>query len=307
LAIAREVLGEIVENPVVKQNSLKCNLVGSEARLLGSILRVQMGEKVSALNDGLSVKGPLELALDAWKLAVLCFKWWEQDVRLSSSQDPILLWFGPKLATLQLRCVEQLSYLFRQISSPRELKCYLKEGLKLAQCQCLPLQTASLLSSLAGAHLMCDDEAAASVQLDGVAFILGCVLGDKSVKTRNTESDNSEVLKLPGQDDRSMSPALSKQHQAPPPFLDHPAQCSCHPCTLPLLHRVLLDTTFSQAWCLALAGQEDISTLSSMVGAMFNTLQHKAKTTSEKNQVSEARVKRDLSKVYIPVYCKKRK
>ena len=99
LAIAREVLGEIVENPVVKQNSLKCNLVGSEARLLGSILRVQMGEKVFALNDGLSALGPLELALDAWKLSVLCYKWWEQDVRLSSSQDPILLWFGPKLAT----------------------------------------------------------------------------------------------------------------------------------------------------------------------------------------------------------------
>ena len=95
------------------------------------------------------------------------------------------------------------------------------------------------------------------------------------------------------------SESTDNQHQAPPPFLEHPAQCSCHPCTLPLLHRLLLETTFSQAWCLALAGQEDISTLSSMVGAMFNTLQQKSKTTSEKYQVLEGRVKQDLSEVYI--------
>jgi hypothetical protein len=41
--LAREVFGEVVESAVVKQNSLKRNLVGSEARLLGSILKVQVG------------------------------------------------------------------------------------------------------------------------------------------------------------------------------------------------------------------------------------------------------------------------
>ena len=51
---------------------------------------------------------------------------------MPSSQDPFLLWMGPMLCVLQLRCVEQLSSLFRQISAPRELKCYLKEGLTVA-------------------------------------------------------------------------------------------------------------------------------------------------------------------------------
>ena len=41
--LAREVFGEVVESAVVKQNSLKRNLVGIEARLLGSILKVQVG------------------------------------------------------------------------------------------------------------------------------------------------------------------------------------------------------------------------------------------------------------------------
>ena len=299
--IARELLGEMIENAVVKQNSLKCNLVGADSRLLGSLLRLQVGEWVSATSndEGLSKLGPLELALEAWKLAVLCYKWWEQDVRLPSSQDPILLWLGPRLATLQLQCVEQLSTLFRMISSPRELKCYLKEGLKVAQLQCLPLQTANLLCSLAGAHLLCDDEVAATVQVDGVMFVLGCVLGDKGVKTRNMESDNSEVVKLPGQVDRSMSPALSKQHHTPPPFLEHPPSCSCLPCTLPLLHRVLIGTIFSQAWCLAVAGQEDISTLSSMMVSMFTTLKQKSKAVAEKCQAPEAIITQNLSKAFL--------
>jgi len=299
--IAREVLGEMIVNPVVKQNSLKCNLVGAESRLSGSLLRLQMGEWVSAagLGEGLSQLGPLELALDAWKLAVLCYKWWEQDVRLPSSQDPILLWLGPRLATLQLQCVEQLSTLFRMISSPRELKCYLKEGLKVAQLQCLPLQTANLLCSLAGAHLLCDDEAAATVQVDGVLFVLHCVLGDKSVKTKNMESDDSEVVKLPGQDDRSMSPALVKHYHTPPPFLEHPPSCTCLPCTLPLLHRVLLGTMFSQAWGLAVAGQEDISTLSTMMVTMFTTFKQKSKALADRCQTSESIIVQNLSKAFL--------
>jgi hypothetical protein len=42
--LAREVLGEVMQSTVVKQNSLKCNLVGSEARLLCSIHEVHVGE-----------------------------------------------------------------------------------------------------------------------------------------------------------------------------------------------------------------------------------------------------------------------
>jgi hypothetical protein len=68
-------------------------------------------------------------------------------VRTPSSQDPFLLWMRPRLCVLQLRCVEQLSSLFRKISAPRELNCYLKEGLKVAQWQCLPLRAANLLST----------------------------------------------------------------------------------------------------------------------------------------------------------------
>ena len=46
--LAREVLGEMVGSAVVMQNSLKYNLAGSEARLLGSMLEVQVGEWVDA-------------------------------------------------------------------------------------------------------------------------------------------------------------------------------------------------------------------------------------------------------------------
>ena len=79
--------------------------------------------------------------MEAWKVAVLCYMW-----RTPSSQDP---WMGPRLCILQLRCVQQLSSLFRQISATRELKCYLKEGLKVAQWQCLPFQAANQLVHLA--------------------------------------------------------------------------------------------------------------------------------------------------------------
>ena len=45
--------------------------MGSEARLLGSILEVQVGEWVEASREGLDQLGPLEVALEAWKLSVL--------------------------------------------------------------------------------------------------------------------------------------------------------------------------------------------------------------------------------------------
>jgi hypothetical protein len=81
-----------VDSAVVKQNNLKCNLVGSEARLLGSILEVQVGEWAEASRKGPDHQlGPLEVESDAWKLSVMCYKWWEQDVRTPSSQDPFLL------------------------------------------------------------------------------------------------------------------------------------------------------------------------------------------------------------------------
>ena len=49
--LAREVLGEVVDSAVVKQTSLKCNL-GSEARLLGSMLEVQVWEWVEDFQTG---------------------------------------------------------------------------------------------------------------------------------------------------------------------------------------------------------------------------------------------------------------
>jgi hypothetical protein len=46
----------------------------------------------------------------------------------------------------------------------RELRAYVKEGVRLAQSFCLPLRTCGQLVSLATAQLLCDDEEQAQVR-----------------------------------------------------------------------------------------------------------------------------------------------
>merc|ERR1719167_326734 len=161
------------------------------------------------------------------------------------------------LCLLQLKCVEQLSSLFSQISSPRELKCYVKEGLKNSQSNCLPLMTINLLTRLAEANLMCDDDIAANIQLEGVRFIFGSLLRDAEKIKDTSDEDGSEIVKFPGQDDRSMSPAfVTHCHQAPA-FLSHNSSCNCVPCNLPMLHRTILRYTFVQGWTLVVSGNSE--------------------------------------------------
>ena len=63
----------------------------------------------------LSQAAPIDLALDAWKLAATASKWAETDLRTPASQELSLLWIFPRLSDLQLRCVDQISLLFRAI------------------------------------------------------------------------------------------------------------------------------------------------------------------------------------------------
>ena len=52
---------------------------------------------------------------------------------------------------------------FLILSIHRELRAYVKEGLRMVQSSCLPLRTCSLLVSLAKAQLLCDDDEQAQV------------------------------------------------------------------------------------------------------------------------------------------------
>ena len=85
--------------------------------------------------------------------------------------------------------------MFRLTAAPRELKCYLKTGLKFAQSHCLPLRVGELLVELAQLCLLCDDEEGAEVHLAGTEFILSSVLTDKTltkaeINTMTTITDN---------------------------------------------------------------------------------------------------------------------
>ena len=106
--------------------------------------------------------------------------WWEDDIREPAKQDPHLVWLGPCLAQLHLASLLNLSSMFRLCSAPRELKCYLKTGLKFAQERCLPLRVAALLLEMAKFSLLCDDEVGAEVHLAGTEFILSTVLRDRT-------------------------------------------------------------------------------------------------------------------------------
>ena len=125
--------------------------------------------------------------------------------------------------------------MFRLAAAPRELKLYLKTGLKFAQEHCLALRSARLLVEMAQFSLLCDDEQAAEVHLEGTQFILASVLeADKTavkvclsnilyiycltffIFLQVKSTDNSRVVTLPGQEDLSMSPNLIRHNNNPP-------------------------------------------------------------------------------------------
>ena len=61
-----------------------------------------------------------------------------------------------------------------------------------------------------------------------------------------SRADNALKVKLPGQNDLSMSPTLIRHNNNPPEFLHHPNPCSCPPCSLPSLFPVILRLMLSQ-------------------------------------------------------------
>ena len=125
----------------------------------------------------------LQLATQAYKEARTGWDWCEGDLRRADRQDPQLLWLAPRLLHLQLTSLQRVADCYSRISSPREWKCYAKEGLRLAQTNCLSLRTAACLMSLAQSNLLCDDEVAATVQLAGARFILQQESDLKAVNT----------------------------------------------------------------------------------------------------------------------------
>ena len=266
---ARAILAALLRDPRLRVNSLRFHVVEAEARLLASRLRARAGEWVARAVRGearveVAQAGPIDLALDAWKLATTAAKWAQADLRSPAAQDPSLLWLVPRIADLQLRCVSQLALLFRVIGAPRELKCHLKWGVRLAQTSCLPLRAVDLLLQLASCHLLCDDDAAAEVVLAGVDFTLDLV-----VKGRKEEREEGrEVVRLPGQvevQEVTASPSLCRTAAPRPEFLQHaeaPSPCTCAPCSSPPLHSIVLRLAMLRAATAHMAGEVETSAAS---------------------------------------------
>ena len=190
---AGEMLRDLDTYDALKVKTMLPQLI--KARALYELSKLKLSVGYQDTREG-SLQGPLELGVTAWQQVDMVTRWWEQDVRTAHKQDPSLLWLGPYLDILQLECYDHLCTLYTTIASPRELKCYVKLGIKFAQEQCLALRAAEQLLSLAGANLMCEDEAGAGVQLAGTQFILGDVLSraSKGKKVEFREIFQSYIL-----------------------------------------------------------------------------------------------------------------
>jgi len=159
---------------------------------------------------------------------------------------------------LQLRCVDQISLLFRAIGAPRELKCHLKWGLRLTQTLCLPLRAAHFLLKLSDCYLLCDDEVATEALLQGVDHIIGGKTGKAKEKSNGSSQGFEEVVvRLPGQPELqavTASPSLLKPVVTKPDFLFHPSSCSCFSCKTPPLHVILMKLALHRAAARDMAG-----------------------------------------------------
>ena len=177
--------GDLLRNldnvDALKIKSILPEMIKAKAKFELSKLKLSLGYQDTG--DGV-LEGPLELGVTAWQQVTMVTRWWETDIRTSHKQEPGLLWLGPYLDILQLECFDHLCTLYTTISSPRELKCYVKLGTKMAQEQCLALRAAEQLLSLASTNLLCEDDVGAGVQLAGTQFILGNVLSRASQGTK---------------------------------------------------------------------------------------------------------------------------
>ena len=156
--------------------------IKSRAKLELSKLKLRLDHKDT--EDRFCLEGPLELTSEAYKLVDMCYRWLEEAKTEPHNQEPRLLWLLPYVAIQRLECLDHLASLYRTISSPLLLKCYVKTALTSCQEECLPLRTADYLVKLASTNLLCDDEVGAKVQIDGVQFILGDIMDNKADKIK---------------------------------------------------------------------------------------------------------------------------
>ena len=289
----------------------------AELRLLASKLKMRECEWVDhqsirgTAKTELSQAGPIDLALDAWKLAATASKWAETDLRTPASQELSLLWIVPRsfdvivvniyvvvmtsslisspsrwiiprLSDILLRCVDQISFLFRAIGAPRELKCHLKWGLRLAQTLCLPSRAAHFLLKLSDCYLLCDDEVATEALLQGVDHIIGGKIGKAKI---NVDSQVEELVRLPGQSELeavTASPSLLKPVVTKPEFLLHPSSCLCFPCKTSPLHVVLLKLALYRAAARDMAGDGGSAmTMVNLALEMVSSLKTKTRANSD--------------------------
>ena len=294
---AGDLLRDLDNVDALKIKTMLPEMMKAKAKFELSRLKLSLGYQDAG--DG-ELEWSLELGVTAWQQVTMVTRWWETDIRTSHKQEPGLLWLGPYLDILQLECFDHLCTLYTTISSPRELKCYVKLGIKMAQEQCLALRAAEQLLSLASTNLLCEDDVGAGVQLAGTQFILGDVLSRAS-KGRKVNvdaylnpisqcqpsqpllSDKSRIVRTQGQSDLSMSPTFVRHNNNPPEFLQHPDSCSCLPCRLPRLHVLLMRLTRNTASSLALQG--DLEAASSQFAEAHSVY----KQLKKKNQIASGK------------------
>ena len=179
---AATVLNKLLDCEALKLANIIEYNIQSRVKLELSKIKIKVDHEEE--EERLRLEGPLELSSDAWKLVNQCLRWLDDTKNEAHRLDPRTLWMLPWSACHQFECLDQLSYLYRTISAPRELKSYIKIGLTFAQEECLALRTGDLLIKLAAANLLCEDEVAAGVQIEGAHFILGDIINSRVDKTK---------------------------------------------------------------------------------------------------------------------------
>ena len=97
-----------------------------------------------------------------------------------------------------------------------------------------------------------------------------------------------------------MSPSLMRHNNNPPSFLHHPDTCDCPPCSLPLLHQVILKIMFTQAWSLVL--QEDVEQAKSTFALLHETFQllsNKTESAIKRQNITTDDQLEDLRYIYM--------
>ena len=73
----------------------------------------------------------------------------------------------------------------------------------VAQWQCMPLQAVNMLVHLSEGHLLCDDEVAVSVQVDGVMLVLSSLVGEKKTVSFCSQISDFLIVMFTGEQDFS--------------------------------------------------------------------------------------------------------